>query len=111
MASKRRSIHVEGLGHPGQPIPNASRIANLVWSGGLHGLSPNPTSMPEDEVAEAAQMFANLRAVVEASDGTVVSSRFEWCLTRASRRGSGGASPRRSARACPRRRGRMAQGR
>jgi enamine deaminase RidA (YjgF/YER057c/UK114 family) len=71
MAAKRRSILVEGLGHHGQPIPNAARIGNLLWSGGIHGLAPNAKALPEDEVAEAAQMLANLQTVVEAGGGTV----------------------------------------
>jgi 2-iminobutanoate/2-iminopropanoate deaminase len=71
MPARRRSIHVEGLGHHGQPIPNAARIGNLLWSGGIHGLAPNAKALPEDEEAEAAQMLANLRAVVEAGGGTV----------------------------------------
>jgi enamine deaminase RidA (YjgF/YER057c/UK114 family) len=71
MSARRRSIHVDGLGHGGQPIPNAARIANLLWSGGINGIAPNATTMPEGEVEEAAQMFANLAAVVEAGGGTV----------------------------------------
>lgn len=71
MTPKRRSIHVDGLGHHGQPIPNAVRIANLLWTGGIHGITPHATSMPEDEVAEATQMFANLRAIVEAGGATL----------------------------------------
>jgi 2-iminobutanoate/2-iminopropanoate deaminase len=71
MTSKRVSIHVDGLGHHGQPIPNAARIGNLLWSGGIHGIAPNAKALPEDEAAEAAQMLANLRAVVEAGGGTV----------------------------------------
>jgi enamine deaminase RidA (YjgF/YER057c/UK114 family) len=71
MAAKRCSIYVDGLAHQGQPIPNAARIGNIVWSGGIHGIAPNATSMPEDEAAEATQMFANLRAIVEAGGATV----------------------------------------
>jgi 2-iminobutanoate/2-iminopropanoate deaminase len=71
MATNRRSIHVDGLGHGGQPIPNAARIGNQLWTGGIHGIAPHAKSMPDTEVEEATQMFANLRAVVEAGGGTV----------------------------------------
>jgi enamine deaminase RidA (YjgF/YER057c/UK114 family) len=71
MAAKRRSIYVDGLAHQGQPIPNAARIDNIVWTGGIHGIAPNTKSMPEDEAAEATQMFANLRAIVEAGGAAV----------------------------------------
>jgi 2-iminobutanoate/2-iminopropanoate deaminase len=70
MTTARRSIHVDGLNH-GQPIPNASRIGDLLWTGGIHGITPHLTSMPKDEAAEAMQMFTNLRAIVEAGGGTV----------------------------------------
>jgi enamine deaminase RidA (YjgF/YER057c/UK114 family) len=71
MTAKRRSVNVDGLGHHGQPIPNASRIGNLLWTGGIHGIAPNAKALPEDEAAEASQMFANLRTVVEAGGGSV----------------------------------------
>ncbi len=36
--SKRRSIEVEGLSHGGTPIPAASRIGNMIASGGIAGV-------------------------------------------------------------------------
>jgi 2-iminobutanoate/2-iminopropanoate deaminase len=67
----RRSIHVPGLGHGAQPIPNASVVGNLLVSGGISGKDPITGSLPPDPAAEVAQAFANLRAVVEAAGGTL----------------------------------------
>lgn len=67
----RRSIHVPGLGHGAQPIPNASVVGNVLVSGGISGRDPATGSLPQDPAAEVAQAFANLRAVVEAAGGTL----------------------------------------
>jgi 2-iminobutanoate/2-iminopropanoate deaminase len=71
MAGRRTSIHVEGLSHGGQPIPNASRIGNLIWSGGVNGLKPGDKGLPDDIDDEATQMFANIEAIVRAGGGTL----------------------------------------
>lgn len=71
MAARRTSIRVDGLSHGGQPIPNASRIGNLIWSGGVNGLKPGDEALPDDVSVEAAQMFANVEAVVRAGGGTL----------------------------------------
>ena len=70
MNTPRRSIQVHGLGH-GQPIPNACRIGDLIWSGGINGSDPATGSLPEELADEVAQMFANLEAIVRAADATV----------------------------------------
>jgi hypothetical protein len=33
----RRSIHIEGFDHGGQPIPAACRVGNIVMTGGVYG--------------------------------------------------------------------------
>jgi 2-iminobutanoate/2-iminopropanoate deaminase len=71
MAARRASIHVDGLSHGGQPIPNASRIGNLIWSGGVNGLKPGENALPDDIAVEASQMFANVGAIVGAGGGTL----------------------------------------
>lgn len=67
----RRSIHVPGLGHGAQPIPNASVVGGLFMSGGISGKDPATGAVPEDPAAEVAQAFANLRAIVEAAGATL----------------------------------------
>ena len=42
----RRRIEVEGFGHGGQPIPAASRVGNIVMTGGGCGLDPETGKIP-----------------------------------------------------------------
>lgn len=66
-APRRRSIEVEGFGHGGQPIPAASRIANVVMTGGISGLDPATHAIPEGVDAQCAQMFRNLAKILAAA--------------------------------------------
>lgn len=67
--SKRRSFEVEGLGHA-NPIPAASRIGNIVATGGISGTDVKTGKVPEDSAAQCANMFANLRAILAAAGAT-----------------------------------------
>ena len=64
--SNRKSFEVEGLGHA-NPIPAASRIGNIVATGGVSGTDVNTGKMPEEPAAQCAHMFANLRAILAAA--------------------------------------------
>lgn len=63
----RTSYHVEGLGHGGQPIPNATRVGDIVVSGGIGGRDRATGQMPEALADEVANCFANLEAVAAAA--------------------------------------------
>jgi len=63
--SDRVSIEVSGLEHV-NPIPNASRIGPFLMSGGIFGKDPSSGKVPEGVEAQCAQMFANVRTVLEA---------------------------------------------
>jgi len=66
---QRRSIYIDDIAHK-SPIPNASRIGNIIASGLLRG--PNPDgSFPATMEEQCALMFQNLRRTVEAGGGTV----------------------------------------
>ena len=67
--SKRRSFDVEGLGHA-NPIPAASRIGNLVVTGGISGADAKTGKMPEVVGAQCTNMFANLRTILAAAGAT-----------------------------------------
>jgi len=67
---RRRSIEVEGFGHGTTPIPAASRIGNLIASGGIAGIDTATGKMSGDLEAQVAAMFANLRRIVEAGGGS-----------------------------------------
>ena len=68
-ASRRKSIHIGGFKHA-NPIPNASRIGNLVMSGVILGRDPATGKMPESLEAQCAHMFAHMKATVEAAGGS-----------------------------------------
>lgn len=68
---RRTSVQVVGLDHGGQPIPNASRIGNLVWSGGVAGIDPATGTIPADVAGEAAQMLSNVESIIVEAGGSV----------------------------------------
>ena len=67
--SKRTSIYVEGFGHK-NPIPPASRIGNLIYSGSIQGTDPVTRALPATLEEQCAFMFANVRRIVEGGGGT-----------------------------------------
>jgi 2-iminobutanoate/2-iminopropanoate deaminase len=67
--SCRRSVTVEGLAHK-HPVPNACRIGNLIISGAILGVDPATHAMPVDLTAQCANVFANMKAIVEAAGGS-----------------------------------------
>ena len=68
--SRRRSIQVEGFSHGATPIPAASRIGNLIASGGIAGIDMATGKISADLEAQVGAMFANLRRIVEAGGGS-----------------------------------------
>ena len=68
--SRRKSIHIGGFKHA-NPIPNASRIGNLVMSGVILGRDPATGTMSESLETQCAHMFAHMKATVEAAGGTI----------------------------------------
>ena len=65
---RRKSIHIGEFKHV-NPIPNACRIGNLVMSGVILGRDPTTGQMPETLEAQCANMFALMKATVEAAGG------------------------------------------
>lgn len=65
----RRSIYVGGIGHQ-SPIPNASRIGNIVASGLIRGPDPVTHKFPATIEEQCANMFANMQRAVEAGGGS-----------------------------------------
>jgi len=85
--SKRRSIEVEGFGHGVTPIPAASRIGNMIASGGIAGLDTATGKISGDLEAQVVAMFANVRKIVEAGGGTTddIVKMTIWVRDRAAR--------------------------
>jgi len=67
---KRRSIDFPGFRHL-NPIPNASRIGNIVMSSVINGVTPGTRDLPLDLEQQLANMFAHIKSAVEAAGGTV----------------------------------------
>jgi enamine deaminase RidA (YjgF/YER057c/UK114 family) len=66
----RKSIEVEGFSHSGQPIPAASRVGNVIMTGGVYGMDPLTGTVPDDIAEQARLMFQQLdRILVAAGSG------------------------------------------
>jgi 2-iminobutanoate/2-iminopropanoate deaminase len=63
----RRSIHIEGFDHGGQPIPAACRVGNIVMTGGVYGLDSATGQLPDDVTAQTRLMFAHLNDILSAA--------------------------------------------
>ena len=68
--ARRTAIHVDGLSHGGNPIPAASRVDNIVYSGGIAGQARDGSGIPESIEDQTVNMFSNMAAIVEAAGGT-----------------------------------------
>jgi enamine deaminase RidA (YjgF/YER057c/UK114 family) len=66
---KRETLEVEGLGHA-NPIPLAVKIGNMVFTGTITGADESGTISPDPE-QQIAQIFRNIRRIVEKAGGTV----------------------------------------
>ena len=69
--SNRKSIHVEGFSHAANPIPAASRVANVVMTGGISGQDPATGKVPEDHTAQVIQAFKNLERILKAGGASL----------------------------------------
>ncbi len=83
---RRKSIHIGGFKHA-NPIPNACRIGHLVMSGVILGRDPESGTMPADLETQCANMFAHMKATVEAAGGSTddIIKMTVWLKDRAQR--------------------------
>lgn len=68
--SKRQSINNPVARHE-NPIPNASRVGNIVMSSVIGGTNPGTRELPPSLEAQVANVFAAMRGDIEAAGGTV----------------------------------------
>lgn len=68
--TKRQSINGPRPRHE-NPIPNASRIGNIVMSSVIGGSNPGTRDLPATLEAQIANVFAYIKSDVEAAGGTV----------------------------------------
>ena len=66
----RRSIYVDEIAHQ-SPIPNASRIGNIIVSGLIRGTDPATGKLAATLEQQCAFMFQHMRQAVEAGGATV----------------------------------------
>lgn len=67
--SRRQSIHIDDFSHA-NPIPAASRIDNMVYSGVIHGMNAGSDDATVEIHQQCDRMFAHVRNIVEAAGGT-----------------------------------------
>lgn len=63
-ASRRRSIHIEGVSHGSAPIPMASRVDNIIYTSGVAGVDSATSKLAPGAIEQARHAFANLRSVL-----------------------------------------------
>ena len=66
----RRSVNEPTARHE-NPIPNASRIGNIVMSSVIGGSNPGTRELPPSLEQQVGNVFAALRGDIEAAGGTV----------------------------------------
>ena len=65
----RQSVNFPGFSHQ-NPIPNASRVGNIVMSSVIGGTDPGTRELPPTLEAQVANVFGYIRSAVEAAGGT-----------------------------------------
>ena len=69
MASRRRTIEIDGVRH-NAPIPMGARIDNIVWSSAIQGMDPATGVVPDDGIEQVRFAFANLDRFLTAAGVT-----------------------------------------
>jgi 2-iminobutanoate/2-iminopropanoate deaminase len=67
--NRRQSVDVDGFAHQ-NPVPAASRIGNIVFSGAITGRDPETKLMPTDLDSQVVNLFGHVRQIVEAAGGS-----------------------------------------
>ena len=66
---ERKSVMFPGFSHQ-NPIPNASRVGNIVMSSVIGGSNPGTRELPPTLEAQVKNVFDYIRAAIEAAGGT-----------------------------------------
>ena len=67
--AKRQSVNFPGFAHQ-NPIPNASRIGNMMMSSVISGVDPGTRNLPPALAGQVTNLFTYIRRAVEAAGGT-----------------------------------------
>lgn len=65
-----KSVNIPGYSHV-NPVPAAARVGSLVVSSGITSAAPGTGAIASSLEDQCAQVFANVRAIVEAAGGAV----------------------------------------
>jgi 2-iminobutanoate/2-iminopropanoate deaminase len=65
---ERQSVNFPGFSHQ-NPIPNASRVGNIVMSSVIGRSNPGTRELPPTIEAQVANVFGYIRSAVEAAGG------------------------------------------
>jgi 2-iminobutanoate/2-iminopropanoate deaminase len=68
--ARRRSIYIDEFSHR-SPIPNASRIGNILVSGLIRGVDPATQNLAATLEQQCALMFDHMRITAEKAGATV----------------------------------------
>jgi 2-iminobutanoate/2-iminopropanoate deaminase len=68
--AKRQSVNGSRARHE-NPIPNASRVGNIVMSSVIGGANPGSRELPAALEQQVANVFAHIRHDIEAAGGSV----------------------------------------
>ena len=68
---KRETIQTAKAVSHKNPIPQAVKIGNILFTSAVLGQDPNTRSIPENPRDQVFQAFENLKAIVEAGGGTL----------------------------------------
>ena len=67
--AQRHSVNFPGFSHQ-NPIPNASRIGNIMMTSVISGVDPGTRTLPPDLDGQVANLFRHIRSAIEAAGGT-----------------------------------------
>jgi len=67
--AQRQSVNFPGFAHS-NPIPNASRIGNIMMSSVISGVDPGTRNYPAELSGQVVNIFKHVRAAIEAAGGT-----------------------------------------
>ena len=67
--AQRQSVNFPGFSHS-NPIPNASRIGNIMMTSVISGVDPSTRKLPPDLDGQVANLFGHIRSAVEAAGGS-----------------------------------------
>ena len=68
--AERKSLHIPGNFHRGQPVPVATRLGPIVTSGGISPLDPSTNASPRDPAEQVHWVFEHMRQIMAQAGGS-----------------------------------------